>query len=503
MRLSACAIALVLSTLASQVCCARSVVIRGISKEDEALYQPDANGNWACLGHPEIVLSLSKINDDFCDCPDGSDEPGTSACPKGKFYCLNKGHIPGVLPASRVNDGVCDYDICCNGSDEWAGIVKCENKCKEIAVEYNKKQAELKRIQVAGWNARSKLVTKAALQRASLEKDIRQIDAQLESANARVTKATETLKLAEVNASSRVSKKGSPVLERAKQRIKEYQDGVQILEKHISKLEARLNTAEDILTRLKDEYNPNYNDEGVKSAVKAFNEYRSNLASEEDIEEYFKLLDGKDDEEFFAEEAIDVDPDVVEYDSYLPLEWRIWIHDTKTQLREFLITHGLLADRSTHGETAGVSQAKKDLDHATKIASDLEIRQGNVLQQLNTNYGPDDVFRALSDECISSESGEYTYVLCFNDKTEQKSSKGGITSLGGFDRLQDDKLYFLKGTKCWNGPHRSTVVEMQCGDKNEILTVSEPAMCEYLFKIITPALCVSPEDSKQPAKDEL
>lgn len=32
---------------------------------------------------------------------------GTSACPTGKFYCRNAGHVPLSLFSSRVNDGIC------------------------------------------------------------------------------------------------------------------------------------------------------------------------------------------------------------------------------------------------------------------------------------------------------------------------------------------------------------------------------------------------------------
>lgn len=37
-----------------------------------------------------------------------------------------------------VNDGVCDYELCCDGSDEniYVGGVQCENCCDVIGKEY-------------------------------------------------------------------------------------------------------------------------------------------------------------------------------------------------------------------------------------------------------------------------------------------------------------------------------------------------------------------------------
>lgn len=89
------------------------------------------------------VHPVSHVNDDYCDCSDGSDERATGACPDTTFRCENSPHVASVLFASRVNDGVCD---CCDGSDETrvteradaAGGARaplCPNRCVSLASE--------------------------------------------------------------------------------------------------------------------------------------------------------------------------------------------------------------------------------------------------------------------------------------------------------------------------------------------------------------------------------
>ncbi|CAG5094177.1 Oidioi.mRNA.OKI2018_I69.XSR.g13317.t1.cds [Oikopleura dioica] len=93
----------------------------GVRKEDRKRYLPDKDANFLCLDGKQTV-KFEKVNDNNCDCEDGSDEPGTSACDY-HFYCEPEHRY---IRSKLVNDGVCD---CCDGSDEWKGLeLSEENK---------------------------------------------------------------------------------------------------------------------------------------------------------------------------------------------------------------------------------------------------------------------------------------------------------------------------------------------------------------------------------------
>mmetsp|Transcript_46884 Transcript_46884/g.111611 ORF Transcript_46884/g.111611 Transcript_46884/m.111611 type:complete len:800 (+) Transcript_46884:189-2588(+) len=105
---------------------------RGANPRDASLYQrPDQK--FVCRSHSgrsdsledSAILDIAAVNDDYCDCPDGSDEPGTSACHRGKFYCTNEGSVPQSIPSTLVDDGVCD---CCDKSDELEGSTICPTR---------------------------------------------------------------------------------------------------------------------------------------------------------------------------------------------------------------------------------------------------------------------------------------------------------------------------------------------------------------------------------------
>ncbi|XP_076825555.1 uncharacterized protein LOC143471091 isoform X2 [Clavelina lepadiformis] len=90
-------------------------ILRGVMKAHRKFYVPSKNGLFTCLNGNQTI-PWNAVNNNYCDCADGTDEPGTSACKNGRFYCEPEHQY---MPSSRVNDGICD---CCDGSDEWKGV---------------------------------------------------------------------------------------------------------------------------------------------------------------------------------------------------------------------------------------------------------------------------------------------------------------------------------------------------------------------------------------------
>lgn len=74
----------------------QKVLVRGVAPNDQQRFT-DATFTCVVDGKPGQLQPLDRINDDYCDCEDGSDEPGTAACAEKQgrsFYCENGGFFP-------------------------------------------------------------------------------------------------------------------------------------------------------------------------------------------------------------------------------------------------------------------------------------------------------------------------------------------------------------------------------------------------------------------------
>ncbi|KAI1291335.1 glucosidase II beta subunit-like protein-domain-containing protein [Xylaria venustula] len=517
---------------------------------------------FACLAHPSLVLDASQVNDNTCDCPDGSDEPGTAACAlldplspvqplpaslSGTtnttnalpgFWCANEGHIGTYVPFTFVNDGVCDYDLCCDGSEEYGNVggVKCENRCAEIGKEWRRIEKE-----------RTENFERANKKRRTMVKESKELRRQVE---ARVTKLEDEVKdleqkgaelktkFEEVERSERgkVVKNQGPgkigvLAGLAKARVEELREALSDIVGERQRLQNKVTELESILSAFKEEYNPNFNDEGVKKAVRAWEDYAAKKSEEteeiddDDLEEVMKEdseTSGVNWNDFQDEGVTDTDI-LYNIESYLPGPLKSFLHGKINNLRVWLIENGILADSvSKEGESQLVKAAREAHEAATRDVQTKRNSLNDEKKGLEKDYGTDDIFRVLNGKCTSVEAGEYEYELCWMSQTTQKSKKGGSrTNMGNFEKISfresdeeerhDGKglgrgqrivLEYTNGQHCWNGPNRRTDVWLACAETEELWRVSEQEKCVYKMEVGTPAACEAPAQPGH-ARDEL
>ena len=551
-----------------------------LTNQTVAKYYKDSE-TFTCISAPSIQLSIARLNDDFCDCPDGSDEPGTSACAHLSplspvflgstptddidttialpgFYCKNKGHQPSYVPFTAVNDGVCDYDVCCDGSDEWArvGGVRCEDRCKEIGREWRKRDEQRQKSLSSAAKKRKDIVAEADKLRKEVEARIQSLNTEIQGGEIKLKGLEADLAEAERQERTKVVKspkglsKIGLLAQLAKDRIEELRESLVEVRSQRDTGKARVAELEGILSTFKEEYNPNFNDEGVKRAVRSWEDYAAREkgtigddAHDRDLDEIAKP-DGETGainwSEWEEPEESDVDVrkyfprrltlsssnsiKVYKFEAYLPTSVRDWLDQKLRDLRIILVENGILAaTRSPDGESKELEDARNALKAAQDSLNDNKNQLTNHQEDLKKDYGVDDVFRALKGQCISKDSGEYTYELCWLDKTKQKSKKGGSqTMMGSFvsidkvmvdDELPPDgkglgsgervALRYENGQHCWNGPNRSTLVVLACAEKDELWKITEEEKCVYRMEVGTPAVCGAGEKKEEGPKDEL
>lgn len=493
---------------------------RGVPLSKRPFY--DEGKPFTCLDGSRTI-PFNRVNDDYCDCQDGSDEPGTAACPNGHFHCTNAGFRPGFIPSSRVNDGICD---CCDTTDEYNSGATCQNTCREMGRKERESLQKLAEIAKEGFMLKQQLIQEA--KRGLEDKKVKLTDVQtskkdLEAKVEALRSVKETAEKPEKEAKERHLKaweeqKAVIRMEKDKAKMGEVfleldddQDGSvsvaellthseldpdsdgsfteaeaqglvggvdnvdraafetvwnSIKEKYIS--EAKADTPEPIETPQEDTKEPIADTDSEP--------YPDDDIPEDDDEEDDEDDDDESDERDYkrpptthTEEKKDDEDE----------EGTMPPYDEETQL---------LIDVA--------QKARDEFDEAEKALREVDDQIRNIEKEISFDFGPSAEFGYLYSQCYELTTSEYIYKLCPFNRVSQKPKYGGSeTNLGTWGKWAgpDDDVYSMMkyehGTGCWQGPNRSTTVKLTCGKETVVMSTSEPSRCEYLMEFTTPAIC--------------
>lgn len=517
--------------LFSLMCVAAGAVVRaaevlrprGVPLSKASFYDPSRD--FSCLDGSGTI-PFSYVNDDYCDCQDGSDEPGTAACPNGFFHCTNAGHSPLTLPSSRVNDGVCD---CCDASDEYASSASCVDVCRELGRAAREEAVKRREEWLRGFQLRQAMIEDGHKRKKEAEGKIEDLKKEKEEADTVRVEKEDLKKAAEEPEKEALEKY------RAAESEKKAQEQAQQKEK--DEAEAREafahldNDGDGVLTK-----------EEMMSR-QTFDTNRDGQVSEEEAKFYLQQEDAMSLETFIStgwpmmrpvylmdkrmftppsttaspqpeeeltppppvfDEEDDGGDDAEDYD--LPDEYTEG--DSKEDDDEEdegdapkEEEEDPKYDEETQKLVDAANEAREQFDEADRRVRDLTRELRTLEETQGKDYGPEEEFRVLEGNCYDFTDREYIYRLCPFDKATQKPKSGhGETRLGqwgewtGPEGDKYSRMLYSNGQACWNGPTRSADVHISCGTDNKLIGVSEPNRCEYVFLFSTPAVCTKPEE---------
>jgi len=434
--------------------------------------------------HPTVTIQVTGdiVNDDYCDCEDGADEPGTPACGISKFFCRNDGPEGRFLNSSWVNDGFCD---CCDGSDEYDGQIQCENRCSEnMEAQIRAYKDEIMMIK-RGLGEKAKLENLGESSLQDVQSEIQQVDSELSEVRMalervkRIKELTEKLKEeAEQNSSNKPTQTPDQSIHEDDFFDDEDIDYDEDMDYSYER-PAKTNSEPSIST-------PGHAPEVT-------------ISSDDPIDKPSTDPIDKPSTDPKINSQRKLTPDEIErecqqlFESLTENSVGSIAMKALSKLKLLpVVTRMLSATVDGIGSDLIAECSKKARDKFSKLETDkfrLE-RKAKELQEKRTNTASEHAaFRGLAKDCIKSSIHQYVYELCVFDTVRQYEQGKVIGSLGKWKHWSEGKQLYDRGVTCWQGPQRSTTVDFKCGDRNIILDVQEPERCVYRMSVATPAVC--------------
>ncbi|KAJ3113827.1 hypothetical protein HDU96_002869 [Phlyctochytrium bullatum] len=515
-------------------------------------------------------IDAAAVNDDYCDCPDGSDEPDSE---------------------------------CCDGSDEYSGIVKCPNLCAKVGAEHKKAEQQKKKLikegeeftwdpflmrHVSQWEGKPEHVPYFAigvvmcLSFCVIGFMFRVLGLRIKKDNIAFAKRSradrgkqiEDLKLEIGNVTSRIEeliviKADAEVFEHQMNAVKARKDAEASLKTMPEKLSRCRASKQDLRSKIE---TLNYRVHQLRAALDHFASLQNVeegaafqallrdkpiLKETLDLYDQYKIDNGAEDTPIVVETDPEDNEEIPLLDSYGgdtaesaagkskhdieiedpcadisvslsectsqsfkaairhvfvlfagPAKWSGWRRGVHAVLQSF--------SKVTPSEEAQLlradpPKARAKLSEAESRKSQLENQLEDLKRKETLDYGPEGEWEKLEGQCITFDTPEYTYEVCFHKNASQKAKSGGSTDLGRFTRfgarsgsVDESKKYlymvFEHGQHCWNGPARSVEVELECGTENKILTVTEPSKCEYAMRVTSPNACIAIDRAEKASK---
>ena len=124
------------------------------------------------------------------------------------------------------------------------------------------------------------------------------------------------------------------------------------------------------------------------------------------------------------------------------------------------------------------------------IEVDLNTLKASVESGLKQYPPVTSCLLSQKDKCTKAKVGQYVYSICMLGEAKQDSTRLGTWTVDiDKDYALNRTVEYVGGVTCWNGIQRKLVVEFSCGEKEEIVSLSEPSTCNYHATMKSPCFC--------------